>query len=672
MRCHKLLLILALGGLLPLSPGFAQNRVPPPDSARGNPLKPIDKAIRLREYARAARQLAPLARQGIAEAEYRLAGLYRAGRGVKRDPEKALDLYRRAAGSGLADAQYALALLLMKRPEAEAQAEARHWLQAAADQGLSRAARQLKKLGSISAPAATSDKAADLKRLFSLVRGNELAELKKLQRHGADLSRLDDQGNSPLIVALRSGHRELSQWLLNHDQHATTAGAPGERALLIAARQDYADIVDALLRRGIDPNGQDDAGNTALHVATRHQNTTIMKQLLDKGADPRKKNRKGQSPLQLAQNLGLKKSARLFKARGLALPRQDRQLAAPDIKAFEKSIKGKKSLYRGWPILNIASLLGETRILKQLLEQGADINATDPDGNSALHRAASKGQLKTARILRQNGIDLDRQNRKGETALYLAALNGHKAFVSWLLKQGADSRLATRKGSTPLLAAIRSGNPAIADLLADRPLGDKHLHQALLEAIQRRMEALSLRLLPRDRLAPLKDKQGRSLLWMAADKGLNRLAAALIRKHPADIDQADKSGYTPLARAVYRGYLNMAGQLIDSQARLDLLTRDGNSLPMLAVLSGQPKMLEKLLGYPNDINQRNAHGDTALMLAAAAGNKPMVRLLIDAGADLQMRNKSNLTAEQLARQAGHDQVADLIRQNKGGLFRIFE
>jgi len=672
MRCPKLLLILALGGCLSLSSGLAQEPASSPGSRQDERLKTIDRAIRLREYEQAARQLAPLVQQGIAEAEYRLAGLYRAGRGVKRDPGKARDLYRRAAEAGLADAQYALALLLMKRPEAEARAEARHWLQAAADQGLSRAARQLKKLGSASASAPSNGRATDLKRLFSLVRGNELAELKTLQRHGADLSLLDDQGNSPLIVALRSGHRKLAQWLLDHDRRATAPGALGERALLTATRQDYADIVEALLRRGIDPNGQDESGNTALHIATRHQNTRIMKRLLDKGANPRKKNRKGQTPLQLAQDLGLKKSARLFKAQGLTLPRQNRQLATPDIKAFEKSIRGKQSLYRGWPILNIASLLGETRILKQLLEQGADINATDPDGYTALHRAASKGQLKSARILHRNGIDIDRQNRKGETALYLAALNGHESFVSWLLEQGADSRLATRKGSTPLLAAIRSGNPAIAERLADKPLADKHRHQALVEAIQRRQEALALRLLPHDRLAPLKDKQGRSLLWMAADKGLNRLAAALIRKYPGDIDLADKSGYTPLARAVYRGYLNMAGQLIDRKARFDLVTRDGNSLPMLAVLSGKPKMLKKMLALPHNINQRNAHGDTALMLAAAAGNRQMVELLIAAGADLQMRNKNDLTAEQLARQAGHDQVADLIRQNKRGLFRIFE
>ncbi len=673
MRLSRLLQLLSLSGSLLLAPSSLpaqQSSVLPPDSVQLKKLKSIDRAIRLREYARAARQLEPLAGKGMPEAEYRLAGLYRAGRGVRRDLDKAMALYRSAAQSGLADAQYALALNLLKKPEAEAREQARHWLELAAAQGMSKARRQLKKLGK-AAGSKPANAALDPRRLFSLVRGNELAELKQWVRKGASLDQLDEHGDSPLIVALQSGHRKLAHWLLDRDRQATRPGPLGERALLIASRVDDEAVVDALLQRGIDPNARDEAGNTALHVATRHQNEHIMQRLLQQGADPQLKNRKGQSPLQLASDLDLTKASRIFTARGLKLPRRNRQLAAPDIKTFERNIRSKKSLYRGWPTLNIASLLGETQILEQLLQQGADIRATDPEGNTALHRAASKGQLKSARILVQNGAALNRKNKKGETPLYLAALNGHRKLAEWLLKQGADTRPATRKGGTALLAAIRSGHPDIAALLADRPLDDRDLHRALLEAIQRRMDKLAVRLLPRDKLAPLKDKLGRSLLWHAADRGLDRLAAALLHKHPADIDVADKSGHTPLARAVYRGYPNLSDRLIRNKARLDRVTRDGNNLAMLAVLSGKPRMLKKMLAYPTNINQRNAHGDTAVMLAAAAGNAEMVRLLIDAGADLQMRNKSDLTAEQVALQAGHDAVAELIRNNRKGLFKLF-
>ncbi len=674
MPSFKILVIPVLGMALSL-PFFippVQASVPALSGDQSRQLKSIDRAIRLRNYAQAVKQLKPMAAKGLPQAEYRLAGLYRSGRGVRRDPDEALRLYRNAAQAGLANAQYTLALLLLKSPRQEFRNEARHWLQLAASQGMSKAQRKLDRLKQADPTATTHSDSTDNSRLFSLVRGNELDRLQQEARRGLDLSRLDEQGNSPLLVALQSGYHDLALWLTEKDKLAGKPGKLGERALLAATRQDFADIVGRLLAKGIDANAADEAGNTALHVATRHQVPAIMKLLLTHGADPGQRNRKGQSPLQLAVDLKLDKAIRLFRQQGLSLPQKNRQLAAPDIKAFEKSIRNQKSLYRGWPMINIASLLGETRILQQLLRQGGDVRAVDPEGNSALHRAASKGRLKSAEILISNGADIDHRNNKGETPLYLAALNGHPKLVKWLLGKGADSSVVTKKHSTALLAAIRSGHKSIALMLADQPLPEQAIHRALLEAIHRRMENVALRLLPHDKLGLTKDKRGRSLLWLAADQGLNRLASALIRRYPNLLDSADKSGHTPLARAVYRGYKNMTDQLIRSKARLDLVTGDGNNLVMLAVLSGKVEVLRKILAYPANINQRNAHGDTALMLAAAAGNLDMVRQLIQAGADLHMRNKNDLTAEKIALRAGHEQVAALIRENGKGLFRIFK
>ena len=111
---------------------------------------------------------------------------------------------------------------------------------------------------------------------------------------------------------------------------------------------------------------------------------------------------------------------------------------------------------------------------------------------------------------------------------------------------------------------------------------------------------------------------------------------------------------------------------LDLGARLDTVTGEGNGLPILAVLSGKPDMLQRLLAHEPALNIRNNHGDTAIMLAASAGNERMVSLLIEAGADLQMRNSTNQNAEQLARKNGHRKIAEMIRARKPALLRLFE
>ena len=669
MRPHSLLLLLALAaGLQTTLPALAAAE--PPNAELADSLKAIDRDIRLRNYEQAVKRLQPLAAQGVAQAEYRLAGLYRSGRGVQRNPKRALELYRKAAEAGLADAQYALALLLLKKPGTDHREQARHWLQAAAEQGHRKAGRKLKQVTTTEAE--PKRKPVDLEQLFSLVRGNELEQLRSLADSGVSMDQQDDRGNSLLTVALRSGRHGLANWLVKRMSRASARSKAGEQALILAARKEYEDIVQALLALGVRPDAQDEAGNTALHVATRHQNTRIMAQLLKRGADARKRNRKGLSPLQLARDLNLQKAADLYRKQGLKLPERDRQLATPDVRSFEKSLKNKDSIYRGWPLISIASLLGEKRILEQLLAQGADTGATDPEGNTALHRAASKGQLEIARMLLAKGAPIDARNARGETALYLAALNKRRGMVRWLLEQGANPSLETRSKSSPLLAAIRNGDAKTAALLSARPASDQQTHRALRAAIEQKMEPVALKLLPRDKLASIKDKQGRSLLWLAADRGLNRLVARLVKTHPGQLAQADKGGYSPLARTIYRGHVDIARQLIQAQSDLTTSTREGNSLLMLAVLSGKPQMLDLLLPKGLNVNELNQHGDTALMLAASAGDQAMVERLIQAGADTQIRNRNNLTAEQIARNAGHKAVADYIRKHKRGLFKLFE
>jgi|GEM_PF-1825413 len=82
--------------------------------------------------------------------------------------------------------------------------------------------------------------------------------------------------------------------------------------------------------------------------------------------------------------------------------------------------------------------------LKDVLVQGADINASDIDGMTALMRAAEFGRPRMAQALIERGANLDAVRADGFTPLLLAAFFGHSEVVKLLVEAGADVSCTTR------------------------------------------------------------------------------------------------------------------------------------------------------------------------------------------------------------------------------------
>jgi ankyrin repeat protein len=97
----------------------------------------------------------------------------------------------------------------------------------------------------------------------------------------------------------------------------------------------------------------------------------------------------------------------------------------------------------------------------------ADVQATGPDGTTALHWAAHRNNLEVADLLLTAGAVATAANRYGVRPLTLAAENGSAALIERLLAAGADANGMAPGGETALLTASRTGNvDAIRVLLA--------------------------------------------------------------------------------------------------------------------------------------------------------------------------------------------------------------
>jgi ankyrin repeat protein len=105
-----------------------------------------------------------------------------------------------------------------------------------------------------------------------------------------------------------------------------------------------------------------------------------------------------------------------------------------------------------------AASRGDKAAVERLLKAGADVNAQQADGATALQWAAYRGDAALAELLLKAGAKPGVANHNGATPLWLAAMRGDAAVIQALLKGGADANEQLPLDRRPLMLAARSGH----------------------------------------------------------------------------------------------------------------------------------------------------------------------------------------------------------------------
>jgi ankyrin repeat protein len=355
----------------------------------------------------------------------------------------------------------------------------------------------------------------------------------------------------------------------------------------------------------------------------------------------------------------------------------------------------------------------DQRAVRVLIQQRVDVNAPEPDGATALHWAARNDDRAILDLLIRAGAKVTVANRYGVTPLSLAAQSGSLAAAEALLKAGADPNTRLPEGETVLMTAARAGSTDIVRVLlanganANDTEGWQEQTALMWAAAENHGDVVrtlieagadpNARSKVLDGMPPLRKtapdvgqqgihstfpKGGFTALLLAARQNaadaVNALADARV-----DLDQKDPDGFTAMHYAILNAHYDLAAQLVERGAGVDVTDASGRTPLYTAVdqntfeysfnrpnpkPSGRMDAVDlvkfllarganpnarltdrvKAAKYDTAGNPNLIAGATAFMKAASTADVTLMRVLLEAGADPFIRNAVHSNALHVA------------------------
>ena len=236
---------------------------------------------------------------------------------------------------------------------------------------------------------------------------HQIEIIKSLLKHGAPLDQVDNEGQTPLILATQLGHVH---------------------------------IVDLLIQSGADMDAIDHRFYTAIAYAVKNNSTALVDLLLRKNAATHILDAEGRSILSLAAAAGARDSLRLLMERGLDEMHRDNY---------------------GWTALHESSKAGHVFAAQMLLDYGSEVDARDNDGKTSLFYACQEGHLEIARLIVERGASLFIRSHQGDTSFRAACLLGKREICEFLLERGAEINYLDLDGRSTLYSLVCSNQNVI-------------------------------------------------------------------------------------------------------------------------------------------------------------------------------------------------------------------
>lgn len=157
--------------------------------------------------------------------------------------------------------------------------------------------------------------------------------------------------------------------------------------------------------------------------------------------------------------------------------------AAGVSKLLASGVNPNTDRFFGFPVLTLAAVQSNTEMAKKLIHAGADLEAPDANGNTALMWAADP---KLMDLLLANGADVKAKNKFGETSLTMAIKRGDMQAVDRLKTAGASDATAIRSAVEKSIAALQKSGPQFVKVSGCSSCHHQSLPQMLTGAARKR------------------------------------------------------------------------------------------------------------------------------------------------------------------------------------------
>ena len=271
---------------------------------------------------------------------------------------------------------------------------------------------------------------------------------------------------------------------------------------------------------------------------------------------------------------------------------------------------------------------GDTPAVLSLLGSGANINARDGRGRTAVMAATHANQVEAVRALIAAGADINLRDDRLDNPFLYASAEGLFEIVKLTIDANADTRLTNRFGGTALIPAAERGHVEIVrELLTRTDVDVDHINNlgwtALLEAI------------------------------ILSDGGeRHQQIVQILVDHGANITIPDHDGVSPLEHARARGFREIEQILLAAQ--------QSRGLQLIhAAEQGDLESVQFLLGQGASVEVQDENGRTALIAAAYQNNLPIAELLIRVGADVNRQDNTKQSAYLISTSEGYLELLKL-------------
>jgi ankyrin repeat protein len=463
-------------------------------------------------------------------------------------------------------------------------------------------------------------------------------------------------------------------------------------------------VIKELLDQGADINFVNKDRLNALQIAVVNNNFTVLNLLLESNINLEHQDKEGRTALEYLAKPNLINNLRKALQGNVNLKQKNRQLLSiGGVCIVEKNIACLESLlnqnfpvnskegYLQLPILQLAFINNMDRIVRLLLEKGANPNLTDNRGNTFYHLLAEKGDTKTLSLI-ENPY-LDQKNDDGDTPLYISLSKQNFSFALTLLNLNASPTIANLQGITPYHLAASMPNKEVLKKIIPKIIDINDLDlkndSPLIYAIRNKMgenvkilleEGANPELLGSGKLPPiamavelnhfdickfLLEKNvnvnyffpnGKHLLHHVIEQDNLRILKLFLEKFDSD-------RINLLHFASSQGKLPVAELLIKSGADIELANRHGETPIFKAVLNGRTKLLQYFLNQGVNINKLNNYGESLIHYAVKTKQKEILELLINKGINLKVldRDGNNLIHQFVSATEREDDVVFLLK-----------